>query len=310
VDDRGALEELGVRLRTLLPEEYQSSYEELQPVPMKSAGLKYAADGSVAWDEIWESFCDLAMAGGPPHKGALLEPGAPEAIDAQPEQYEQVVDEICRGIILATDLQAGPSPVPGWIRVTCYSDTMAAWLLRAITMENVSATCQGLALDLPAAPGFRIEKEIKNVITVIAKTSHYWLGHMPRGQKQSIAMLFAEMARETPLVEPGGWNGEAQAAEHHALATHMAEAIHRETGLAVAPHQYRGWIGVACPSIRAAVWLMRATVAHNVLARREDTTLFVPVNVVSDPNGDAVARTVARVHHLARFFAASTSSSS
>ena len=39
---------------------------------MRAAGLKYDADGKVAWDEIWGSFCDLAMAGGPPHKGKLL----------------------------------------------------------------------------------------------------------------------------------------------------------------------------------------------------------------------------------------------
>ena len=75
VDDRAALDVLDLRLRTLLPEEYQDSYEDVQPAPMRSAGLKFDADGKVAWDEIWGSFCDLAMAGGPPHKGALLEPG-------------------------------------------------------------------------------------------------------------------------------------------------------------------------------------------------------------------------------------------
>ena len=72
------LDALDSRIRTLLPELYQDSYESLQPVPMRSAGLKYAPDGRVAWDEMWGSFCDLAMAGGPPHKGALLGPGLDE----------------------------------------------------------------------------------------------------------------------------------------------------------------------------------------------------------------------------------------
>jgi hypothetical protein len=69
-----ALVDLDDRLRTILPEEYQESYETLEAVPMRSAGLKFGSDGRVAWNEIWESFCDLAMAGGPPHKGTLLGP--------------------------------------------------------------------------------------------------------------------------------------------------------------------------------------------------------------------------------------------
>ena len=68
----GALE---LRIRTLLPEQYQDTYEAIQPTPMRSAGLEYDPDGNVAWDRMWGSFCDLAMAGGPPHKGRLLEPG-------------------------------------------------------------------------------------------------------------------------------------------------------------------------------------------------------------------------------------------
>jgi sirohydrochlorin cobaltochelatase len=32
-------------------------------------------------------------------------------------------------------------------------------------------------LFLPAGPTFRLDKEIKNVVTVIAKTHHYWKEH-------------------------------------------------------------------------------------------------------------------------------------
>ena len=67
-EDREALHALDLRLRTVLPEQYQECYEDLQPVSMGSAGLRYRGDGRVAWDEMWGSFCDLAMAGGPPHK--------------------------------------------------------------------------------------------------------------------------------------------------------------------------------------------------------------------------------------------------
>src|SRR5687768_17399661 len=50
VVDQHALEELDVRLKMMLPKEYQDSYESLQPVSMGSAGLKYDADGKVAWN--------------------------------------------------------------------------------------------------------------------------------------------------------------------------------------------------------------------------------------------------------------------
>src|SRR5215510_16254647 len=150
--DRSELDALEARIRTLLPETYRDSYETIQPTPMGSAALKYDADGQVAWDQIWGSFCDLAMAGGPPHKGKLLAPGTQAAIDADFDRYDEVAEEISRGIRLATGLRAYVSPNPGWVRVSCPGDAMADWLLRAVTTENVAARRQGAMLDLPAAP--------------------------------------------------------------------------------------------------------------------------------------------------------------
>ena len=152
------LEELDTRLRTILPEEYQSTYESIQPVSMGSAALRYATDGRVAWDLMWDSYCDLAMAGGPPHKGTLLAPGSAAEVEAQPGRYQEVTDEICRGITLVTDLQAVVSAVPGWVRVRCYSEEMAGWLLRAIVMENVAVRRERDAIELPAAPRFDSRK--------------------------------------------------------------------------------------------------------------------------------------------------------
>jgi hypothetical protein len=292
--DRMALEELDARLRTILPEEYQDSYESMEPLPMRSAGLKYGPDGKVAWNEIWGSFCDLAMAGGPPHKGALLEAGRPEDIGAEPERYADVAEEICRGVMMTTLLDTSISPVPGWVRVSCLSEAMSGWLLRAIVMENVAARADGMALDLPAAPRFRLEKEIKNVITVIAKTSHYWLEHMPRAQQRGIASLFARLDRESPLVEPS-----RTADGRQADATALAAAIHQDAGLQTSGRSYVGWLGVDCPSVKRAIWMMRALVAGNVLSRREGTTLFVPVNHGTDPGGVRVTRALARAHRLA-----------
>jgi hypothetical protein len=288
-----SFETLDARIKTLLPEEYRDGYEQMQPKPMGSAALKYDAEGQVAWDQIWGSFCDLAMAGGPPHKGTLLEPGSEAAIDAEYGRYDSAAEEICRGIRMVTGLRSYLSPAPGWVCVTCLGDAMAGWLHRAIVMENVAARRRGAVLELPVAPHFRLEKEIKNVITVIAKTCHYWLGHMPREQQQAIAELFVAMAGELPLLEPDLTSHDEQ------RAGQVAALIHRDIGLQRSNYRYPGWLGVECPSIRAAVWMMRALVASNVLSRREGTTLFVPINAATDPDGTIAARTLADVYRSA-----------
>jgi hypothetical protein len=297
VDGLDALEILEGRVRAILPEEYQDSYEDVQPVPMRSAGLKYGIDGRVAWAAIWGSFCDLAMAGGPPHKGALLGPASQRDIDAQPHRYREVIDEICRGITMVTGLAAQPSPVGGWVRVTCESEGMAGWLLRAIVMENVAARAEGATLDLPASPSYRLEKEIKNVITVIAKTCHYWTGHMWQAQHREITDLFAGMAVGAPLIEPApaGTDIDALTSTSSAIAT----AIHERTDLPIAEQRYAEWLGIECPTVRAAVWMMRLLVASNILSRREGQALYVPVNPVTDPGGETVVRCVMRVHGFA-----------
>ena len=299
VNDDARLAELESRIRAILPEEYQDSFEEVKPIPMRSAGLKFRADGRVAWDEIWGSFCDLAMAGGPPHKGTLLEAGRRADIDSQPDRYEEVAEEICRGVRMSADLDAEPSPIPGWVRVICSNAGMAGWLLRAIVMENVAARSAGARLDVPAAPHFRLDKEIKNVVTVVAKTSHYWLGHMPRAQQRAIAELFIEMAAESPLIEPARPDEASTSRAGDAAAAAIAQAIESPTGLRPSRHHYPGWLGFECPSVRAAIWMMRAMVASNVLSRREETVLFIPVNPVIDPGGHHVSSTLATVHRLA-----------
>jgi hypothetical protein len=238
------------------------------------------------------------MAGGPPHKGALLEPASRAAVDAAPARYAEVVEEICRGVTMVTDLGAYASPLPGWIHVDCFSEAMAGWLLRAIAMENVSVRTEGLVLALPASPDFRLEKEIKNVVTVIAKTCHYWTGHMWLPQRRRIAALLAAMSAEAPMIAPALATDGVPAGHDRAFAG-LAAAIARETGLPTSPHRYVGWLGMECASVPAAVWMMRLLVAANVLTRREGTALFVPVDPASDPDGRAVGAAVARVHRFA-----------
>ena len=290
---------LEARLKTLLPEEYQDSYEDVRPVSMGSAGLKYGEDGRVAWDEIWRSFCDLAMAGGPPHRGRLLEPATKAEIDLQPERYEEVVEELCRGVEMVTGLAAMPSPVPGWIDVDCPSTGMAGWLVRAIMMENVSAHADGMVLHLPAGPGFRLEKEIKNVVTSIAKTCHYWVGHTSVKQHRAIADLFKVMDSESPLIQPPFSARIAGTAGFEKLRDRIAVEILSRTGFQATGREYHGWLGIDCLHVRSAIWMMRVMVASNVLARREGNFLYVPVNPSTDRSGRTVAGLVARAYRVA-----------
>lgn len=289
------LQALQMRIWALLPGLYQDRSEDVLPVSMGTAGLKYGADGLVAWDQIWGSFCDLAMAGGPPHKGHLLEPASYEAIAANPEGYRQVTAEICRAIALVTGLAARTSHLPGWIAVDCSDATMAGWLVRAIVMENVSASAEGATLLLPAGPDYRVAKEIKNVVTSIAKTTHYFVDHVWPAQRCMITSVFEEMAETTPLLQPD-FEASADSAK---LRQILATAIPRETGLAQSDHAYDTWSGFVCADVATAIWLMRALVATNVLARREETTVFVPLDSTIDPDGERLIATFTQLHGFA-----------
>jgi sirohydrochlorin cobaltochelatase len=299
LDGSDDYELLEARLKTLLPEEYRDSYEDVQPVSMGSAGLKFGPDGRVTWDEIWGSFCDLAMAGGPPHRGTLLEAATRADIDLDPGRYRQVVDELCRGVEMVTGLAAEPLTF-GWIHVDCPSTSMAGWLVRAVNMENVSAHVDGMVLHLPAGPRFRLEKEIKNVITSIAKTCHYWLGHTSVAQHRAIADLFKVMESESPLIQAPFSTRNPRTAAFEKLRDTVAGKIHSQTGLQATGRESHGWLGVNCLNVRAAIWMMRVMVASNVLCRREGNFIYVPVNPSSDRSGDRIAGLLVRAHRVAR----------
>ena len=162
----------------ILPPRYQDSTVQVSSVPMGSAALQYDQQGDVAWDEMWTGYCELALAGGAPHRGTLLEPVHEASIAANPEKYERVLKELERGIAQVTRLPVRRSPVPGWIGLECVDEEMALWLLRAIVVENVTVRREDTILWFPAGPDFRLEREIKNVVTVVAKTTHYWQEHI------------------------------------------------------------------------------------------------------------------------------------
>jgi sirohydrochlorin cobaltochelatase len=272
---------LDAKINALLPPRYQHCYTSVSPDSMGSAGLAYGPDGKVAWDEIWTTFCDLALAGGPPHRGRLLEPVSEAEVAAEPRRYGDAVAEIRRAIGMAAGLPVVDGYAPGWVGVRCGSTEEAAWLQFAITAENVSTRRRKTVLQLPAGPAFRVEKEIKNVTVALIKALHYWDGHLT-GTQQTLAGDGVWEAA-TPA------EAAAAPAEYEASVSEV-EAHLRAAGLPISPRRYVGWVGVQTAGEEEAVWLLRAVLVEQVLARREESTLYLPISMT--PGADQGARVV------------------
>jgi sirohydrochlorin cobaltochelatase len=165
------------RMAALLPPRYRDPGLVVESAPMRAAPLQRDAEGRVAWDQMWQGFCELGLAGGPPHRGTLLEAVPPDQALENPARYAEVRAELARGLTMVTGLPVVMCGPPGWIGVACVDEAMAVWLLRAILVENVMVRREGAVLYLPAGARFTLEDEIKNVITAVAKTYHYWTQH-------------------------------------------------------------------------------------------------------------------------------------
>lgn len=282
---KAELTALDAKINALLPPQYQSCYDTVRPDSMGSAGLVFGRDGKVAWDEIWTSFCELALAGGPSHRGTLLEPVTADAVRAARAKYQAVVEEIGRGIWLTTELPVSLHVAPGWVGVQCASVAMASWLTRAIIVENVSVRHDRQFLHLPAGPDFRLEKEIKNVVTALAKTNHYWAYHMPESGWAKAASTLGE------LLEPAlPADTAAAAAVYQQVVEEIEQGVRAATPLALVSSKCAGWVGVQCTGVEMAVWLLRAVIVENIMVRREGSILFLPANpkYVGPKNGKVV----------------------
>ena len=143
---------------------------------MSSAPFVWRSDGRPDWRVMWGDFCELALFGGPPHRG----PDNPLRAVVEPDPLVETVGaiaEIQRGIWETTGLDSDLAR-PGWLGIPCESPRMAAWMCAAIILENVDALCEDESLLVPASERFTVESEVKSIITVVAKTHHYWIEHV------------------------------------------------------------------------------------------------------------------------------------
>jgi Ni2+-binding GTPase involved in maturation of urease and hydrogenase len=153
---------------------------------MTAAPFVWRPDGRPDWRAMWESFCELALHGGPPHRGHDRALRAAATTDDAAASAPGMIAEIRRGIWETTGLFAEAAE-PGWLAVTCDSPAMAAWLAEAIVLENVEARAEDDRLLLVAGAAYRLDDEVKSTITVVAKTHHYWDAHRTGARPAGLA---------------------------------------------------------------------------------------------------------------------------
>jgi hypothetical protein len=88
---------------------------------------------------------------------------------------------------------------------------------------------------------------------------------------------------------------------YRAIMSEVENGLRQATGLATAPSQAPGWVGLPCADEEMTVWLLRAVVVENVMVRREGNVLFLPVDPAYGPG--EVRRLVGVVGRAVRFWA-------
>jgi sirohydrochlorin cobaltochelatase len=144
--------------------------------PMAAAPLVFNEQGEVQWDQMWDSFCLLAKEGGPPHRGDLLQGRGLVNNDVTSKQYLYAAAQIIRALQMLTPYNIVDKR-DGWVEVQLKSKNQARWFAEIIRLENVECKVAGKTILLPVHDDFVLEKEIKNVVTVVAKAQHYWENH-------------------------------------------------------------------------------------------------------------------------------------
>jgi hypothetical protein len=153
--------------------------------PMSSAPFVWRSDGRPDWRVMWGDFCELALFGGPPHRG----PENPLRAVVEPDPLVDtvgIIAEIQRGIWETTGLDSDLVRA-GWLGIL----SRGAWRRGCAAIpENVDALCEDECLLVPASERFTVENEV-SIITVVAKIHHYRIEHVcgraDQGQPAAVA---------------------------------------------------------------------------------------------------------------------------
>ena len=198
--DQEQLRALESKINAILPPRYAGCFEDVPPTSMGSAKLKRDADGRVVWGEIWTTFCHLALAGGPPHRGRLLPPVPTGEAKEHPAEQHAVVAEIEARHPIDDGFEDRAQPHARLDRRALLRRRHGRLAGAGDCRRECHRPARRNVLYVPAGPHFQIEKEIKNVVVSLAKTCHYLLDHTRAEQRPSgLARSLVEPARPTRL---------------------------------------------------------------------------------------------------------------
>ena len=215
------------------------------------------------------SFCDLALAGGPPHRGTLLRPATPAEIAAEPDATAAVASELTRAIRLAVGPEAWAGGESGWLAVPCESPGAAAWLALAITAENVSCRRRGDCVELPIGPRVSL-REGSQERSVRARQGAPLLGRAPEF-RATVARTGARLGGAGDARGPGCRPGRRRGGGRDASECPARRGIAGGRGRA-----RLGGPGVRATRFKAG-WMLRAVASNGVMCRHESATLYVAV---------------------------------
>lgn len=144
--------------------------------PMAAAPIVYDDSGKVAWDKMWDSYCNLAKEGGPSHRGKDQSIIKKSHITPETEEYRAAMNEALRGVGLIVPYKLSEDN-DGWITLELETSNKAKWFNEVINEENVEAKQNGKTILLPINDDFDVTHDVKSIITVVGKAHHYWKIH-------------------------------------------------------------------------------------------------------------------------------------
>ena len=156
----------------------------------RRCALQFRDDGRPDWSD------DVA---GVLRAGAVRRPAAPRHDGRsrhRPEPVEtrsfvdEMIEEIGRGIEETTGLIARRRREAGCASVRLQAHGRVD--VRDHLLENVDARIEDEVLYVPGDAGFDLKDQVKSVITVVAKTHHYWQEHIANEDGESAARAQAK----------------------------------------------------------------------------------------------------------------------
>ena len=232
------------------PRMYQDSYEDVQPVSMGSAGLKYGArrhrwrgtrsgerSATWRWPAARRTRARCSNRAPRRHRRAARPlRGGRRKRSAAASRWRPIstARPVARARLGARDL----SQRRRWPAGCC---ARSSW-------RTSPRSARGRRSTFPPRRTFGSRKRSRTSSPSSPRPATTGLGHMPCAQQRAIADLFATMAEESPLVEPALASDDgAEPSARRTVAPAWLRSIARHRA-APAPHRYAGWLGVECPT--------------------------------------------------------------